>query len=62
MLVLGRQRNESIIINDNIEIIIVDARRNNVRVGINAPEDVPIYRKELYEQINRDRRDGLPEE
>ena len=53
MLVLGRQRHESIIINDDIEIIIVDARRNNVKIGINAPKDIMIYRKELYEKIHR---------
>lgn len=51
MLVLTRKRNESIILNDNIEITIVDVQGDQVRIGINAPKSVSIYRKEIYLEI-----------
>lgn len=51
MLVLTRKRNESIIINDDIEITVIDIQNDQVRIGITAPKDVSIYRKELYTQI-----------
>jgi len=51
MLVLTRRRNESIIINDNIEVSVIDVQNDQVRIGITAPKDVSIYRKELYIQI-----------
>lgn len=55
MLVLSRQRDESIMIGDNIEITIVDIRGDKVRLGINAPNTVPVHRKEVYEAIQRER-------
>jgi len=54
MLVLSRQRDESIIIGDDIEITIVDIRGEKVRLGINAPPHVPVHRKEVYEAIKRE--------
>ena len=51
MLVLTRKKNESIILNDNIEITIVDVQRDQVRIGINAPKSVAIYRKEIFLEI-----------
>jgi carbon storage regulator len=51
MLVLSRNKNESVIIGDDIEITIVDIRRNKVRLGINAPKKVPVHRREVYEII-----------
>jgi cytosine/creatinine deaminase len=51
MLVLTRQRDETIIIRDDIEVTVVDIRGDKVRLGINAPRDVQIYRKEIYAQI-----------
>ncbi|MDA8377105.1 MAG: carbon storage regulator CsrA [Planctomycetia bacterium] len=53
MLVLSRQRDESIMIGDNIEITIVDVRGDKVRLGITAPNTVPIHRKEVYETLQR---------
>lgn len=53
MLVLSRQRDESIIIGDNIVITVVDIRGDKVRLGIEAPRDVPVHRKEVYEAIER---------
>ncbi|HHV29569.1 carbon storage regulator CsrA [Acetivibrio mesophilus] len=51
MLVLTRKKNESIVINDNIEITIVDVQGEQVRIGINAPKSVSIYRKEIFLEI-----------
>lgn len=51
MLALARKVNESIIINDDIEITILEIKGDQVKVGINAPKSIPVYRKELYFQI-----------
>lgn len=54
MLVLSRQRDETIMIGDNIEITVVDIRGDKVRLGINAPRSVQVHRKEVYEAIQRE--------
>lgn len=54
MLVLSRQRDESIIIGDNIVITIVDIRGDKVRLGIDAPTEIPVHRREVYEAIQRE--------
>jgi carbon storage regulator len=54
MLVLSRQRDETIMIGDDIEITIVDIRGEKVRLGINAPAHVPVHRKEVYEAMKRE--------
>jgi carbon storage regulator len=54
MLALSRKKNEAIIVNNNIEITILDIRGDQVKVGIAAPKDVPIYRKEVYLQIQQE--------
>lgn len=54
MLVLTRQRDESIMIGDNIVITIVDIRGDKVRLGISAPVEVPVHRQEVYEAIRRE--------
>jgi carbon storage regulator len=51
MLVLSRQRDETIMIGDDIEITVVDIRGDKVRLGINAPREVQVHRKEVYEAI-----------
>lgn len=51
MLALARKVNESIIINDNIEVTILEIKGDQVKLGIEAPKSVPIYRKEIYKQI-----------
>lgn len=53
MLVLSRQRDESIMIGDDVEIIIVDVRGDKVRLGITAPKDIPVHRREIYDAIKR---------
>ena len=55
MLMLSRQRDESIMIGDNIEITVVDIRGEKVRLGINAPPDVAVHRKEVYDAIRREK-------
>lgn len=54
MLVLSRQKNEAIMIGDDIEITVVDVRGDRVRLGISAPQSVPVHRKEIYEAIRRE--------
>lgn len=56
MLVLSRQRDETIMIGDDIEITVVDIRGDKVRLGITAPTHVPVHRKEVYEAIKRENR------
>lgn len=51
MLVLSRKKNESIIINDDITITVVEIRGDKVRLGIDAPKDVSVHRREVYEAI-----------
>ncbi len=53
MLVLSRKVNETIVINDNIVITVVDIRGDKVRLGIEAPKDVPVHRQEVYDAIKR---------
>ena len=55
MLVLTRNKDESIKIGDDIEITIVDVRGNKVRIGITAPKEIQVHRKEIYEAIQRDK-------
>ena len=54
MLVLSRQRDESIFIGDNIKITVVDIRGDKVRLGIEAPSEIPVHRQEVYEAIQRE--------
>lgn len=51
MLVLSRTTDESIMIGDDIEVIVIDVRRNRVRLGISAPRSVPVNRKEVHEAL-----------
>jgi carbon storage regulator len=58
MLVLSREKNQTIVINDDIFIHIVDIRGNKVRVGIEAPKEVPVHRREVYDAIKRQEEEG----
>jgi carbon storage regulator len=58
MLVLSRQRDETIMIGDDIEITVVDIRGDKVRLGITAPATIPVHRKEVYEAIQRENREA----
>ena len=55
MLVLSRQRDESIMIGDEVEITIVDVRGDKVRLGITAPKSIPVHRREIYDAIQREK-------
>lgn len=55
MLVLSRQKDESIIIGDDIKVTIVDVRGDKVRLGITAPKSISVHRKEVYEAIQREK-------
>ena len=56
MLVLSRQRDETIMIGDDILVTVVDIRGDKVRLGITAPKEVTVHRKEVYEAIRRENR------
>ena len=53
MLVLSRKKNESIVINDDITIVVVEIRGDKVRLGVEAPKEVPVQRREVYDAIKR---------
>lgn len=53
MLVLSRKKNESIVINNDIRIVVVEIRGDKVRLGVEAPREVPVHRREVYEAIQR---------
>lgn len=51
MLALSRKKGEALVVNNNIEITVLEIKGDQVKIGINAPKEVPIYRKEVYVQI-----------
>ncbi len=64
MLALTRKKGESLVINNNIEVTVLEIRGDQVKIGISAPKEVPIYRKEVYLQIQEENKavlnaDGL---
>lgn len=56
MLVLNRKRDQEVMIGSEIRITIVDVRGDKVRIGIDAPTDIPVHRKEVYDAIMREQR------
>jgi carbon storage regulator len=60
LLILTRKRNERIMIGDSIEVVIVDIRGEQVQLGINAPKDIPVHRREVYEAIVRENGRVMP--
>ena len=54
MLGLSRKKGESIMIGDNIEIVILDVQKDQVKIGINAPKNIGVHRKEIYVQIKQE--------
>lgn len=61
MLALARKTNESIIINNDIEVTILDIKSDQVKIGIRAPKSIPIYRKEIYLQIQEANKEAAME-
>jgi carbon storage regulator len=58
MLVLSRKKNESIVINNDITIVVVEIRGDKVRLGVEAPKEVPVHRREVYDAIRRNDASG----
>lgn len=54
MLKLTRKVGETVMIGDNVTVAIIGVKGNQIRIGINAPKDVPVHRKEIYERIRRE--------
>ena len=54
MLALTRKKGEALVINNNIEITVLEIRGDQIKIGISAPKDVPVYRKEVYLQIQQE--------
>ena len=61
MLALSRKINESIVLGNNIEVTILEIKGDQVKIGINAPKSVPIYRKEIYLQIQQSNQEAAGE-
>ncbi|MDD6550230.1 MAG: carbon storage regulator CsrA [Lachnospiraceae bacterium] len=59
MLALTRKKDESIVINGNIEITVMEVKGDHVKLGIQAPKNVPIYRKEVFEQIQKENEESM---
>lgn len=59
MLALTRKKGESLVINNNIEITVLEIRGDQIKLGITAPKEVPIYRKEVYLQIQQENKEAL---
>lgn len=59
MLALSRKQGESIVIGNNIEITVLEAKGEQVKIGISAPKSVPVYRKEIYAQIQEENRESV---
>ncbi len=62
MLALSRKKNEALVINNNIEVTILDIRGDQVKIGISAPKEVPVYRKEVYIQIQEANKEAMSAE
>lgn len=62
MLALTRKKGESIMINNDIEISILEIRGDQIKIGISAPKDVPVYRKEVYNQIKEETKEAVDAE
>lgn len=59
MLALSRKKNEAIVINNNIEVTVLEVKGDQVKLGISAPKEVPVYRKEVYLQIQEANREAV---
>ena len=59
MLALSRKKNEAIVINNNIEVAVLEVKGDQVKIGITAPKEVPVYRKEVYVQIQNANKEAV---
>ncbi len=59
MLALSRKKGEALVINNNVEVTILEVKGDQVKIGISAPKEVPIYRKEVYVQIQEANKEAM---
>ncbi len=59
MLALSRKKGEAIVINNNIEVTVLEVKGDQVKIGISAPREVPVYRKEVYMQIQQSNQEAV---
>ena len=59
MLALSRKKGEALVINNNIEVTVLEVKGDQVKIGISAPKEVPIYRKEVYLQIHDSNKEAM---
>lgn len=59
MLALSRKKGEALVINNNIEVTVLEVKGDQVKIGISAPKEVPIYRKEVYLQIQDSNKEAM---
>lgn len=62
MLALSRKKGEALVVGNNIEITILEVKGDQIKVGIKAPKEVPIYRKEVYEQIQQANQEAMADQ
>ena len=62
MLALTRKKGEALVINNNVEITILEIRGDQIKIGVNAPKEVPVYRKEVYLQIQKENKASAAED
>ncbi|MCR4754018.1 MAG: carbon storage regulator CsrA [Lachnospiraceae bacterium] len=59
MLALSRKKNEALVINNNIEVTVLEIKGDQVKIGITAPKEIPVYRKEVYLQIQKENEEAM---
>ena len=59
MLALSRKKNEALVINNNIEVTVLEIKGDQVKIGITAPKEIPVYRKEVYLQIQKENEESM---
>ncbi len=59
MLALSRKKNEALVINNNVEVTVLEIKGDQVKLGISAPKEVPVYRKEVYVQIQEANKEAM---
>ncbi len=62
MLALTRKKGEALVINNNVEVTILEIRGDQIKIGVNAPKEVPVYRKEVYLQIQKENKASVAED